>query len=729
MFAEYARHGWKLCAIDRGHKAPLYDGWNTPESAEAICEAADGLDGAGLLHALSGTCALDIDDMGLAKPWFAERGIDLDALLEAPDAVRIDSGRFGRAKLLYRMARPLRTMKPTGSGVELRCATAAGKSMQDVLPPTIHPETKKPYAWRYGDPLVGHWSTLPTIPVVLLSLWRELIPAVTSAPEAPHTHALDELRKLIAGRDPNTYDAWIKVGMALHHGTEGAEEGLALWDEWSRNGTSYKGVDDLLVHWRSFQSAPGKHVVTVSSLKSESRASADEFDVIEAVPAGLPDVDSTSEKLARTAELKKAEAFAWLEKRLIYVRRSGCYFDTEHHQLVREDRAIKHEFTPFMPKTKAGRLDPVRALMESRTKKIVAGVGFHPGEGPIFRNPEGDEFANTYHNRLPEPLEPTNAERSKIEWLFDRIDDADYRDWLVQFFGYAVQHPGVKIKSAPLIWSDTEGNGKTTLLRVIPALLVGRSYSREVTTALLNSDFNDYLMNAWHVNLTEFRADSRGERRIISAKLKAWITDDEIAVHPKGLTAYNMPNHFFVTATSNENDAANIGNQDRRWAVHEMHAKQFTPSEQKWAYDEFLSTRRAAAVLRHYFLNVDTSNFSPSAKAPETEARNEMVRASMPTDLAYMLRVFEERSGPFERDVVRTSEVVEAIRRETRIAPAAERVARLMLGRPIFAKSRKAKVGKGTVNFMIVADHARWLKASGSALAAEAAGESIDILN
>jgi hypothetical protein len=250
-----------------------------------------------------------------------------------------------------------------------------------------------------------------------------------------------------------------------------------------------------------------------------------------------------------------------------------------------------------------------------------------------------------------------------------------------------------------------------------------------VTTALLNSDFNDYLMNAWHVNLTEFRADSRGERRIISAKLKAWITDDEIAVHPKGLTAYNMPNHFFVTATSNENDAANIGNQDRRWAVHEMHAKQFTPSEQKWAYDEFLSTRRAAAVLRHYFLNVDTSNFSPSAKAPETEARNEMVRASMPTDLAYMLRVFEERSGPFERDVVRTSEVVEAIRRETRIAPAAERVARLMLGRPIFAKSRKAKVGKGTVNFMIVADHARWLKASGSALAAEAAGESIDILN
>ncbi|MEM9358387.1 MAG: PriCT-2 domain-containing protein [Pseudomonadota bacterium] len=30
------------------------------------------------------------------------------------------------------------------------------------------------------------------------------------------------------------YDDWLKVGMALYHQFEGAEEGLRLWDEWSR---------------------------------------------------------------------------------------------------------------------------------------------------------------------------------------------------------------------------------------------------------------------------------------------------------------------------------------------------------------------------------------------------------------------------------------------------------------------------------------------------------------
>src|SRR5271155_2823531 len=110
---QYIEAGFKICALDKGSKAPRYADWNTkPISAET----ADGLDGAGLLHALSGTCALDIDDMESARPWLAERGVDVNALLADDKAVTIDSGRHGRAKLLYRMKRPLRTLKPKGSG-------------------------------------------------------------------------------------------------------------------------------------------------------------------------------------------------------------------------------------------------------------------------------------------------------------------------------------------------------------------------------------------------------------------------------------------------------------------------------------------------------------------------------------------------------------------------------------------------------------------------------------
>jgi Primase C terminal 2 (PriCT-2)/Bifunctional DNA primase/polymerase, N-terminal/Family of unknown function (DUF5906) len=725
-FKEYAAHGWRLCSIDRGHKAPLYANWNAPETAERIGAAAEGLEGAGLLHALSGTCALDIDYMESARPWLAERGVDIDALLAEPEAVRIDSGRPGRAKLLYRLKKPLRTLKPKGSGLELRCATADGKSVQDVLPPTIHPDTGKPYAWKYGDELIGHWSNLPPIPAALLALWREATPALQKPTEAPHTRALDELRGLIRGRDPNgSYDDWIKVGMALHHATGGAQEGLALWDEWSSKAAKYKGTDDLLLHWRSFNSSPGKHVVTAASLQAESAASADDFPEI--APDAVPDHDTTAELLTQAAELKRSEAFKWLESRLIYVRSHAAYFDTAHHSIIETDRDLAHQFTPFMPKTKGGRYDPVKALRESKSKRVVASVGFHPGQGAMFKSIEGDEYVNLYRNRLPEPIEPTAAERERIEWLFERIDDATFRDWLKMFYGHVVQFPSVKIKSAPLIWSPTQGNGKTTLLRNVPALLVGQRYSREVTAALLNSDFNDYLLNAWHVNLAEFRADTRGERRTISAKLRAWITDDEIAIHPKGRTAYTMPNHFFVTATSNEDDAAAIDNNDRRWGVHELNSKQFTQSEQRWLYDEFLSLPRAAAVLRHYFLNLDVSGFNPNGKAPETDARQAMVEASMPADMSYLRRCFEERSGPLERDVVRSSDVGDAIRRETRFQPSPARVGRLLTTAPINGVHRKVRVGKGIVNFIIIANVPKWLAASGTELAGEACGEIIDI--
>jgi len=173
-FLEYAQAGWKLCAIGANSKGPLYGDWNDPKKAAEITEAAEGLTGAGLLHALSGTCAIDVDNIASARVWLAERGVDLDGLLDAPNAVRISSGRPQRAKLIYAMKRPLATIQPRGVGIEFRCATKAGKSVQDVLPPTLHPDTKKEYAWMYGDGVLD-WRTLPPIPAGLLSVWRQTL--------------------------------------------------------------------------------------------------------------------------------------------------------------------------------------------------------------------------------------------------------------------------------------------------------------------------------------------------------------------------------------------------------------------------------------------------------------------------------------------------------------------------------------------------------------------------
>jgi hypothetical protein len=104
---EYAEYGWVLCSIREGEKRPRGDGWNKRENGITEPERAQHLIGAGLCHAFSGTCAIDIDNVDLARVWFRERGIDLDALMKADDAVQIVRGDASHGKLLYALPEPL----------------------------------------------------------------------------------------------------------------------------------------------------------------------------------------------------------------------------------------------------------------------------------------------------------------------------------------------------------------------------------------------------------------------------------------------------------------------------------------------------------------------------------------------------------------------------------------------------------------------------------------------
>jgi hypothetical protein len=722
-FREFVEHGWKLCALEKGKKGPNYPRW---QERPIDADTAEGAEGAGLIHALSGTCCLDLDNLDGAHAWLSERGIDVHALLAADDAVQISSGRPNRAKLLYRMRRPLQSVRPKGSGLELRC-----KGAQDVLPTSIHPDTKKPYQWAGG--LLSDWRNPPAVPSRLLAVWRELTTErsepVSAGPVeqlSPVRVDLNALRKAAFKRSPDApYDEWLRTGMQLHHGTGGAQEGFDIWCEWSRGvkRMAYPGDALLKTHWVSFNSAPGKVVATSQQLVSELPAEADEFPIDE--NPVLEEETTRAVMEAQALAVLKAGAEE-LEKRLVFVFSAERYFDCERHKVIGSDNALEHMFTHLMPKKKGGRVSPVKVLKASTSKRFVDAIGFHPGESVIFAS-GGKQFANGYRNELPEPIEPSALEKEKIEWLFARIDDSTYRAWLLRFYGHVVQFPGVKIKSAPLIWSDTQGNGKTTIVRMIPSLLVGAQYSREVNSGLLGSDFNDYLLGAWHINLTEFRAGSKGEREAISKKVENWIADDVVSIHPKGLPGYTMPNHFFVTGSSNSEDAAAISNMDRKWAIHELHAAQFTEAEQQWIYHEFLLTHRAAPVLRHYFLNVDTKGFAASAKAPETEARTQMVEASISSDLDMLRTAFEERSDPLRTDVVLTREVVEYLQRHSLSKPNAHRVGRMLSKEPYNGIAKQFRAGDSRFRAIIIRNHAQWDLASGAAILANINGDDVQI--
>ena len=255
---DYVVQGMALVPIPTGLKGPRSKGWNKQENAVADPEGALELAGnLGLAHAYSTppTMALDIDDLPKARGWLAERGVDLDTLLAAEDGVQISSGRPDRAKLIYRLSRgvaPIPTKQitdpKTGEVIlEFRCATANGLTMQDVLPPSVHPDTGQPYRWA-GK---GSWRDIPQIPQSLLGVWRAQLktpaapalaggvaahdsPVITLSPET-----IQHLRGALLSMRADDYALWVKVGMALK---SLGEVGRGLWLEWSL--TSEKSQHD-----------------------------------------------------------------------------------------------------------------------------------------------------------------------------------------------------------------------------------------------------------------------------------------------------------------------------------------------------------------------------------------------------------------------------------------------------------------------------------------------------
>jgi hypothetical protein len=263
-FKDYLKYGWALTPIKHRTKQPFLKDWTNLENAIRGTENADKLHGsAGLLLAYCNPprMTLDVDDFPDANAWLDERGIDLARLLQADDAVQITSNRPNRAKLVYHMDNLRLTQKVIQAGktiLEFRCADRNGGSVQDVLPPSIHPDTGEPYEWK------GDWRHVPKAPIQLLSVWDELLKFEHPTQNLQTTvTSLAKIESALSVLDPDSpYDSWIRVGEGIHETTNGSKDGLSLWNNWSRDGEKYK-VGECEYKWQSFSVEGGVTIATV----------------------------------------------------------------------------------------------------------------------------------------------------------------------------------------------------------------------------------------------------------------------------------------------------------------------------------------------------------------------------------------------------------------------------------------------------------------------------------
>jgi len=235
--------GWN----DTSKKCPTHKGWGKAPIPAAMPMM-------GVIHGLSHTIVLDIDNEQLAIDKFASIGLDLkEIVLNAPARIKTGSGSIKPVWRLPDGVEPIYRSLYDEAGksiFELRCATPESQK-QDILPPSIHPDTGQPYTWVGGLP-----DDLPDCPQVIIDLMQNwpFAPPVkipingngTALSWQQHEDiSVDELSRVLGkiDNDDKGYDEWLKVGMACQSSC--GLNGLNPFLEWSR--TSQKHVEDTTV--------------------------------------------------------------------------------------------------------------------------------------------------------------------------------------------------------------------------------------------------------------------------------------------------------------------------------------------------------------------------------------------------------------------------------------------------------------------------------------------------
>lgn len=204
--------GLALVAIEPGEKGPKGKGWNKPggyyteaADAEAFWQKRPSHN-LGVVLGPSRVCSLDVDDVELSRGVLQQLlGTDIDALADTyPTSV----GNPARFRVMFRVPEGVELTRHSlvwpnqadpdgailkGLMAQVKIAVDAGDAqkeqvlraaaepfkkitvfelrgglVQDLLPPSIHPGTGKPYTWRTAPSAEG----LPELPPELLAIWQ-----------------------------------------------------------------------------------------------------------------------------------------------------------------------------------------------------------------------------------------------------------------------------------------------------------------------------------------------------------------------------------------------------------------------------------------------------------------------------------------------------------------------------------------------------------------------------
>lgn len=536
------------------------------------------------------------------------------------------------------------------------------------------------------------------------------------------------------------YEAWLRVGAAMHHQGQGDTEWLSAWDDWSAS--SGKWVEGYCEEkWHSFsrQRVGGHGALTLASLlkltrdeRQEQKVEERRAEVDEALPGLLQAIEDTTEPrdlqekvAARIAHLPgllevereqlaaaiqaRAKALGvklsiasvrgWCRSRVrantsadapewardwVYVTDGDKFFDTSTKQEV-SSQGFRAKFNRFMPIASDGSRERAdQHALEQWGMTVVSHKAYLPSAGVTFEM-FGLQWVNLYR---PESVPAVPATYSAEETAAIAVVENHLRvylgaererDLLRSWLAWNVQNPGRKIRWAPYV-HGVPGDGKSFFAELV-AVAMGGQNVRSLNGSTLESNFTDWAVGYALVAIEEMKQHGHNRYDIMN-RLKPFITNTSVEVHPKGKASYTAPNVSNYIIFSNYLDGAPVDAADRRYMFL---SSQLTSADAKRLTEEgyfktlFGVIQEHPGAIRKWLLEAPMHpEFDANGRAPDTDVKRTVVEMSK-TDLESAAEdLIEQGAVGVCRDVVSSAHLTRALTARGAEAPESSRVNTLL---------------------------------------------------
>jgi hypothetical protein len=299
--------------------------------------------------------------------------------------------------------------------------------------------------------------------------------------------------------------------------------------------------------------------------------------------------------------------------------------------IIEAPRKMK-EIVPPDETRKAKTVSAAKLWVEWPQRGKVDGVTYDPGQPRIFKGKL---------NQWNDPgIEAHQGNTTPFDELFEHlVPDKKQRAWIMQWTAYPLQHRGERNNTAVLLWSKTQGQGKSLLGETL-GLLHGKENYIEIKPGDIVGSFNEWRPRRTFIMGSELCGTTESDTREFEDLLKALITETDIWANAKFEKKYRVPNRANYWLTSNRSTALHLTKEARRFFV--IHA-----TEEKLKqdfYKRFVVWRDngGLSALLFKLSQVDLTGFDPGADAPHTKAMDDMVERGRSDLQAWVAELSED---------------------------------------------------------------------------------------